>query len=163
MSAHNGSVNHHVFVVVIACQQLENALENPDIRPSAKALVHDLPVAETRGQITPRNTSSVSVENGFDEQPTVRRGATYMAFTAGQKIFDPCILVVSQSKTLHGSGLRKADLASITRQLIWEFPTDRRRYKIERCSAFDSDPLCVPNTSSGDAHLVPLALTERTC
>ena len=41
---------------------------------------------------------------------------------------------------LHGSALRKADLASITRQLIWESPMYRRRCKIERRSAFDSDP-----------------------
>src|ERR1700693_547314 len=111
MSPHDGSVNHHVFVVVITCQQLKNALENAALRPSAKALVHDLPVAEPRRQITPRNTSSISVENGFDEQPIVRRSATDMAFTAGQKILDPLPLVVSQSKALHGSALRKADFA----------------------------------------------------
>jgi hypothetical protein len=52
-----------------------------------------------------------------------------MAFTAGQKILDPCPLVVSQSKALHGSALRIADLASITRQLIWESPAHRRRCK----------------------------------
>src|SRR5450830_1319150 len=38
------------------------------------------------------------------------------------------------------TALRKADLASITRQLIWESPMYRRRCKIERRSAFDSDP-----------------------
>ena len=110
MSAHNGRVNHHVFVVVIACQQLENAFENAALRPSAKALVNDLPVAETRGQITPRNTSSISVKNGLDELPVVRRSAPDMAFTTGQKILDPRPLVVSQSKALHGSALRKTDL-----------------------------------------------------
>src|SRR5712671_146341 len=111
MSAHNGGVDHHVFVVVIAGQQLENAFENAALRPSAKALVHDLPIIETRRQITPRNTRSIPVENGFDEQPIVRRSATDVAFTAGQKILDPLPLVVSQSKALHGSALRKADPA----------------------------------------------------
>ena len=111
MSAHNGGVDHHVFVVVIAGQQLENAFENAALRPSAKALVHDLPIAETRGQITPGDSGSISIENGFDEQPIVRRSATDVAFTAGQKILDPLPLVVSQSKALHGSALRKADLA----------------------------------------------------
>src|ERR1700674_1745415 len=103
MSAHDGGVDHYVFVVVIAGQQLENALENAALRPSAKALVHDLPVAEARRQITPRNTGSISIENGFDEQPIVRRSATHMAVTAGQKILDPLPLVVSQSKALHRS------------------------------------------------------------
>ena len=35
-----------MIVVVIACQQLENALENAALRPSTEALVRDLPVAE---------------------------------------------------------------------------------------------------------------------
>ena len=95
MSAHDGGVDHHVFVVVIARQQLENALENAALRPPAEALVHDLPVAETLGQITPGNARSISVKNGFDEQPIVRRRAADMAFTAGQKILDPIPLIVT--------------------------------------------------------------------
>ena len=82
MGAHDGGVDHHVFVVVIARQQLENALENAAFRPSAEALVHDLPVTETRRKITPGDSRSVSVKNGFDEQPIVRRIAADMAFTA---------------------------------------------------------------------------------
>ena len=123
MSAHDGGVEHHVFVVVVAGQQLENALENAALRPSAKALVHDLPVTETRGQITPRDARPISVKNRFDKQPVVRCIAADVAFTTGQKILDPFPLVVSQSKALHGSALLKADRPSITRQLIWESPT----------------------------------------
>src|SRR5260370_40726299 len=39
MSAYNGGVDHHVFVVVIAAQQLKNTLENPALRPSAEPLM----------------------------------------------------------------------------------------------------------------------------
>src|SRR5450759_5115372 len=106
MSAHDGRIDHHVFVVVIACQQLENALENAALRPSTEALVHDLPVAETRRQVTPGDSRSIPVKNSFDEQPVVRCITADMAFTAGQKILDPLPLVVSQSKALHGSALR---------------------------------------------------------
>ena len=67
VSAHNGGVDHHVFVVVIARQLLENALENPALRPPAESLINDFPIAETLGQIAPRNPGSISVENGFDE------------------------------------------------------------------------------------------------
>jgi hypothetical protein len=49
MSAYNGGVDHHVFVVVIAGQQLENALENPALRPSAETLMDRFPVAEALG------------------------------------------------------------------------------------------------------------------
>ena len=80
--ANNGGVDHHVFVVVIARQQLENALENPALRPPAKALVDDFPIPETLWQITPWNAGTISEENRFDEQPIIRRRAADMAFTA---------------------------------------------------------------------------------
>src|ERR1700730_14305469 len=69
MSAHDGGVNHHVFVVRIACQRLENSLENAALGPSAKALVHDLPVAETHRQISPRNSRSKSGNDRGTEEP----------------------------------------------------------------------------------------------
>ena len=47
MSAYNGGVDHHVFVVVIAAQQLKNTLENPALRPSAEPLMDRFEVAET--------------------------------------------------------------------------------------------------------------------
>ena len=86
---------HHIFVVVIARQLLENALKNPTLRPPAKALVDDLPIAETLREIAPRNAGSISVENGFDEQPIIRRRAADMTFAAGQKILDPIPLIVA--------------------------------------------------------------------
>ena len=95
MGADNGGVDHHVFVVVIACQQLEDALENPALRPPAEALVDDLPIPETLRKIAPRNARSISIENGFDEQPIIRRGAPDMAFAAGEKILDPFPLIVA--------------------------------------------------------------------
>jgi hypothetical protein len=95
MRAHDGGVEHHVFVVVIARQQLENTLENTALRPPAEALMDDLPIAETLREIAPRNAGSISVENGFHEQPIVRRCAPDMAFAAGQKILDPIPLVVA--------------------------------------------------------------------
>ena len=110
MGTHDSGVDHHVFVVVIAGQQFENTLENAALRPSAKALVHDLPVTATLGQIAPRNTRSIFVKNGFHEQPIVRRIAADMAFPAGQKILDPIPLVVSQSIASHRSALLNADL-----------------------------------------------------
>jgi len=95
VSAHDGGVDHHVFVVVVTGQQLENALENPALRPAAKALMDDLPIAEALGQIAPGNAGSIAVQDGFDKQSIVRRRASHMAFAAGQKILDPVPLVVA--------------------------------------------------------------------
>src|SRR4029079_11497613 len=95
VSANNGGVDHHVFVVVIAGQLLENALENPALRPPIKALVDDFPIAEAPRKITPWNAGSISVHNGFDEQPIIRRRAADMAVAARQKILDPVPLIVA--------------------------------------------------------------------
>ena len=95
VSAHDGGVNHHVSVVVVAGQQLENALKNSTLRPSTEALMDDLPIPEALGQIAPRDAGSISVQNSFDEQPIVRRSASHMAFATGQKILDPVPLVVA--------------------------------------------------------------------
>ena len=86
LSAHDGGVDPHVFVVVIAGQELENPLENAALGPSVEALIDDLPVAEALGQIPPRDAGSKPEENGFDEQAIVRRRTAYMAFAARQNI-----------------------------------------------------------------------------
>jgi len=52
------------------------------------------PIAETLGEIAPRNAGSISVHR-FDEQPIVRRRAPDMAFAARQKIRDPVPLIVT--------------------------------------------------------------------
>ena len=78
--ADNGSIDHHVFVVVIARQQLENALENLTLGPPVEVLVDDFPASEALRKIAPWNARSVSEKNGIHEQPVIRRSATNMAF-----------------------------------------------------------------------------------
>ena len=68
VSAHDGGVNHHVLVVVIAGQEPEKPLENAALGPSVEALIDDLPIARALRQIAPRNASSKPEDNGFDEQ-----------------------------------------------------------------------------------------------
>ena len=89
MSAHDGGVNHHVFVVVIAGQEPENPLENAALGPSVEALIDDLPVTKALGQIAPRDAGAKPEENGFDEQAIIRRRAAHMAIAARQNVFDP--------------------------------------------------------------------------
>ena len=101
MRAHDGGVDHHIFVIGVACQQLENSLENAALRPSAKALVHDPPVAKTSGQITPGNARSISVKNRINKQPIVSGIAAHVAFTARQKI--RCMGRPSSKPTAHES------------------------------------------------------------
>jgi hypothetical protein len=95
MGAYNGGVDHHVFIVMIAGQQIENALENPVLCPSTETLMNRFPVAETLRQITPGTPGSKSVENGLDEQSIIVRRAAHMSLTPGQKILDPIPLIVA--------------------------------------------------------------------
>jgi hypothetical protein len=95
MSVHNSGVCHHVFVIGVARQQLENPLKNPALRPATETLMHALPIAEARRQIAPRNTGSESVQNGFNEQPVIWRRASDIAFATRQNILDPIPLVVA--------------------------------------------------------------------
>ena len=48
VSAHDGGVDHHVLVIVIAGQELENPLENAALGPSVEALIDDLPIGPRR-------------------------------------------------------------------------------------------------------------------
>src|SRR5260221_4142211 len=109
MSTHDGGVDHHVLVVVIAGQQLENTVENPALRPSAETLMDRFPMAETLGQIPPGTSSPKAVENRFDEQSIIFGGAAHVSFTPRQNVLDPLPLVVAQSKTLHRPAPPRAD------------------------------------------------------
>jgi hypothetical protein len=94
MGAHDGGIDHHVFVVVITRQRLENAFKNPAFRPSIEALIDNLPIAKAPRQIAPGDPGSKAIENRFDEQSIVRRGASHVTFAARQKVFDPIPLII---------------------------------------------------------------------
>jgi hypothetical protein len=55
------------------------------LRPSVKALVYDVPIAKTRGQITPRDSRSISVKNRINEQPVVCCITAHMTFSPGRR------------------------------------------------------------------------------
>src|SRR5260370_7607435 len=103
MSAHNSGVDHHVLVVVITRQQLENALENSVLGPSAEALVDDLPIPETLRQIAPRDTRPIPLQHRIDEQSICGRGPAAMAPPPRQRLIDPIPLVITYSPTPHTS------------------------------------------------------------
>ena len=122
VSAHDGRVDHHVLIIGIAGQQLENPLENADLCPSAEALVYDLPVAKTRRQITPGNARSVSIKNRVNEQAVVRCSAADMAFPARANAVMPASFpdgtsnTILTAETLKGDGGTKA--VTVKRQYV---------------------------------------------
>jgi hypothetical protein len=95
MSAHDGGIDHHVFVVMVACQQFENAPKDTAFGPAPVTLVDDLPITEPRRQITPRYTGLVALRHCIHKQPVICCRPTHMTLPARQKILAPLPLVVA--------------------------------------------------------------------
>jgi hypothetical protein len=94
VSPYDRGVDHHVLVIMITRQFLKNKVENASLSPSVEALIDNLPITESLGQITPGDARSKSVQHRFDKQAIIGRGATDVALATGQKILDPLPLVV---------------------------------------------------------------------
>ena len=71
MSAHNGAVEHRVFVVGIGRKMLKYPLPHTGFGATAVASVDVLPVTEMLWQIAPGDAGSTTVEYGFDEQTVI--------------------------------------------------------------------------------------------
>jgi hypothetical protein len=97
MSANDGRIDHHVLVVTVFCQCLENALENATLTPPPEPLVDVLPITKAPRKIAPGDARSVAIENGLHKKPVVPGGHANMAFTTGEKVFDPFPLIVAKS------------------------------------------------------------------
>jgi hypothetical protein len=139
MSTHNSSVDHHVFVVGVARQPLENAFKNTAPRPSAETLMRALPMTEAFRQISPRNPGSEPIQNSLNEPPVIRRGASDVALPARQNVLDPIPLLIAYAKTLHWSALLKpTSYESHNGRFV--NPPSPCTCIVERCSAYDSDP-----------------------
>ena len=74
MSAHDGAVDHGVFVVRIGREKLEQPAPHTALCPSAEAGMDCLPSAEALGQVAPWDASSIAVDHGIDEQTIVPGG-----------------------------------------------------------------------------------------
>jgi len=103
MGAHNGAVDHGIFIVGIGGQLLKDPLPNSGFGPPGEARVHLLPRPKAVRKITPGKTSAITVEHRLDEQPVVARGYSDVALTSGQLVLDPVPLVVAESVSAHRS------------------------------------------------------------
>jgi hypothetical protein len=107
MGAHDGAVDHGIFVVGIRRKKLKELLPNSRFGPSAEPLVHVLPVAEAFRQVAPGNPSPIAIEHGFDKQPVIGRGHSDRTLPPRQKVLDPLPLVIAQAVAAHGSAPQK--------------------------------------------------------
>lgn len=96
MRPDDGAIDHRVFVVGILCQGFEHALPDPGRTPAGVAQMDDSEIAETFGEIPPRNTRPIAIQHRLDEQTIVSGGHPHVAGSAREKILDTFPLIISQ-------------------------------------------------------------------
>ena len=84
MGAHNGAVDHRVFVVGVCGEMLEQPLPDTAFGPTAEPSVDLYPVAKPLRQLAPRHPGTIAVQHRLDEQPIVRGGHSDRTFAPGQ-------------------------------------------------------------------------------
>ena len=110
VSPHDGRVEHHVLIVVVSGQHVEDTFKNTALRPTIEALPDRLPATKSLGQIPPGAATAVTVEHRLDKEPIVLGRAADVTFTPRQKVLDPVPLIISKGVTTHRPALLKADL-----------------------------------------------------
>jgi hypothetical protein len=103
MSAHDGAVDHRIFVVSLSGEVLEHAFPDAGDGPAAEASLHLDPIPKTLRQVTPGNPGPIAVEHSFDKHPVVPRRHTNRPLTARQKVSDPLPLIITQAIASHRS------------------------------------------------------------
>jgi hypothetical protein len=107
MGAHDGAVDHRVFVVGICSEMLEYPLPHASFGPTAEPQMDLGPIAESRRQIAPWHPGAIAIQHRLDELSIVRCGHPDRTFTPWQQVPDPFPLVVAQSESPHPSAPHK--------------------------------------------------------
>ena len=89
MGAHDGAVDHRVFVVGVCGEMLKHPLPHTAFGPTAEPQVDLCPVAEPLRQIAPWHPGTITIKHGLDEQSIVGRDRPDRTFTSGQQVLDP--------------------------------------------------------------------------
>ena len=103
MCAHNGAVDHGIFIVRIGCQDLEHLLPYAARSPAGKSRMNLDRVAEAFRQVSPGNACPVPVKHRLDKQPIVLGGHTDMPFSTRQKVFYALPLIITKGIAAHRS------------------------------------------------------------
>ncbi len=103
MSAHDGAVDHRVFIVRIGREMLKDPLPDSSFGPAAETPVHIVPVTKALRQVTPGNAGTVAIQHRLHEQAVVGRCNTDPTLLPRQQVFDPVPLVIAKCVTAHRS------------------------------------------------------------
>jgi hypothetical protein len=157
VGAHNGAVDHRVFVVGVCGEMLKHPLPDAAFCPAAEPQVNLSSVAEPLRQVAPRHPGTITIQHRVHEQPVIRRGDTDRAFASRQQVLDPFPLVVVQSKPPHRSASYKLTAYESKKLPRRNRPRSSRRRLTAGCGSLDS-PARYPRTQGEDTHLPPVAV-----
>ena len=73
MGAHNGAIDHRVFVVRVGAQQGEDCAPYASFGPATPSAVGIVPITEALGKVTPGDTGAVPVYHRVDEPAVIDR------------------------------------------------------------------------------------------
>jgi hypothetical protein len=137
MGAHNGAIDHRVFIVGIGSQMLKDPLPDAGFRPTAEPGVYLLPITEALRQVAPWNAGTITIEHCLDEQPVIPRRYSNVPVTSGQQFLDPVPLVVAKGIAAHRSA-PKADPLGIEERAAPESPISTHGMIVVGCCNTDS-------------------------
>jgi len=95
VSSDNGAVDHGIFVVGISGQAFEDALPNPIFRPAAEPPMRVLPAAEALGQVAPRNSGTIPIEDRFHKATIVLGSRADISQLPREQVLDPLPLILA--------------------------------------------------------------------
>ena len=151
MGAHDGAVDHRVFVVGICGEMLEYPLPHTSFGPTAEPQMDLGPITEPRRQIAPWHPSAIAIQHRLDEQSIVCCGHPNRTFTPWQQVLDPFPLVVAHSEPPHRSAPRKLTAYESKK------PPRRNQSRITRCRLSAG---CGYRDSPVDLHAQPSACRQ---
>ena len=99
MGAHDGGVDHGIFVVRGVCQMLEHSLPDAASGPAAESRMHHAKVAKSIPQVAPRNPSTIALQHRLHKQTVVPRRSAYTTHPTRQSLLDTLPLIVPQPIT----------------------------------------------------------------
>ena len=106
MGAHDGGVDHGIFVVRVVCQMLEHSLPDAASDPAAESRMHHAKVAKSIPQVAPRNPSTIALQHRLHKQTVVPRRSAYTTHPTRQSLLDPLPLILPQPITPHHHPLK---------------------------------------------------------
>ena len=106
VGAHDGGIDHGIFVIGVLGKMLEDSLQDPASSPAAEPRMHHAEIAETLRQIAPRDTRPIAIQHSLHKQTVIHGRAAHRTAPPRQKTLDPIPLIVPQPVTPYTHSLK---------------------------------------------------------